>query len=76
MTSKDDRARRWVEGLQEAEADPNPLALVEFWCQWRKVSEDDLRAAVAAARAAGCSWTEIGDVLGVRRQSAWERYGP
>ena len=32
------------------------------------------RDRVGAARAAGASWQEIGDALGVSRQSAWEHY--
>ena len=37
--------------------------------------EANTRAAVQAARAKGASWAEVGDALGVARQSAWERYG-
>ena len=38
-------------------------------------------AAVRAAlvdqmRQAGATWQDVGDALGVSRQSAWERYGP
>jgi hypothetical protein len=29
---------------------------------------------IIAARAAGASWTEIGEALGISKQSAWERY--
>jgi hypothetical protein len=32
------------------------------------------RAQVVAARAAGASWQQIGDALGVTRQSAWESF--
>ena len=32
------------------------------------------RDRVGAARAAGASWQQIGDALGVSRQSAWESY--
>lgn len=32
------------------------------------------RDRVRAARAAGASWQQIGDALGVSRQSAWESY--
>jgi uncharacterized NAD(P)/FAD-binding protein YdhS len=32
------------------------------------------RERVRAARAAGASWQQIGDALGVSRQSAWESY--
>jgi hypothetical protein len=33
-----------------------------------------LREQVRRARDAGCSWTEIGNALGVTKQSAWERF--
>jgi hypothetical protein len=33
-----------------------------------------LPGAVAEARQKGCSWAEIGDLLGVTRASAWQRY--
>lgn len=32
------------------------------------------RQQVVAARAAGASWQQIGDALGVTRQSAWESF--
>lgn len=32
------------------------------------------RAKVEAARAAGASWEQVGEALGVSRQSAWEYY--
>jgi len=32
------------------------------------------RTQVIAARAAGASWQQIGDALGVSRQSAWESF--
>jgi hypothetical protein len=32
------------------------------------------REQVVAARAAGASWQQIGDALGVTRQSAWESF--
>ena len=38
-------------------------------------AHDELRAAVAAARAAGESWTVIGAALGVSKQAAAERFG-
>jgi hypothetical protein len=33
-----------------------------------------LRDQVHQARAAGCSWTEVGDALGTSKQAAWERF--
>ncbi|HWC23982.1 MAG TPA: hypothetical protein VG502_16920 [Flexivirga sp.] len=39
-------------------------------------AQDELHAAVAAARAAGDSWTVIGAALGVSKQAAAQRFGP
>jgi len=39
------------------------------------IVEDTLRALVARARAAGHTWAEIGDVLRVSRQAAFQRFG-
>jgi hypothetical protein len=41
---------------------------------WRAAGEE-LDAAVAAARAAGATWQQIADAAGMRRQSAWTRWG-
>jgi hypothetical protein len=38
-------------------------------------SEQELYAAVAAARAAGDTWDVIGVALGVSRQAAYQRFG-
>lgn len=39
------------------------------------IVEDTLRALVEQARAAGHTWAEIGDVLHVSRQAAFQRFG-
>ncbi|GAA1607470.1 ClpX C4-type zinc finger protein [Actinoplanes couchii] len=36
--------------------------------------DDDLRAWVAEARRRGLSWDRVGGALGMKRQSAWERF--
>ena len=36
--------------------------------------DDDLRGWVGEARQRGMSWDRIGEALGMRRQSAWERF--
>jgi hypothetical protein len=38
-------------------------------------AERRLSRAVADARDQECSWAQIGDLLGVTRASAWQRYG-
>jgi hypothetical protein len=39
------------------------------------IVEDTLRALVEQARAAGHTWAEIGDLLHVSRQAAFQRFG-
>lgn len=39
-----------------------------------KASEQEMAAAVAAAREAGSSWTSIGRVLGISKQAAQQRF--
>jgi len=34
----------------------------------------EVQAAAEAARDAGCGWTQIGDVLGIARGNAYQRY--
>ena len=40
----------------------------------RNQVDDDLRAWVSEARRRELSWERIGEVLGMKRQSAWERF--
>ena len=52
----------WAEALTEA-------------VERRDQAERDVYAAVDEMRAEGASWTVIGTLLGITRQSAWQRYG-
>jgi hypothetical protein len=38
--------------------------------------EESLRGWVRRARQLGATWAQIGDALGITRQSAWERFAP
>jgi ClpX C4-type zinc finger len=38
--------------------------------------EETLQGWVGRARTLGATWAQIGDVLGMTRQSAWERFAP
>lgn len=40
-----------------------------------QAAQDKLRNRVRQAVAAGASWADVGDALGVTRQAAWERFG-
>lgn len=38
------------------------------------IVEREMQEAVDEARAAGCTWTQIGEALSVSRQAAWRRF--
>ena len=53
----------------------DPLDLVRAAHEIRDGAEALMAAAVQQAREAGRTWQEIGEVLGVSRQAAFQRYG-
>ena len=53
----------------------DPLELVREVSEIRAGAEALMTAAVQHARAASRTWQEIGEVLGVSRQAAFQRYG-
>jgi hypothetical protein len=55
--------------------DSDPLSLVRAARGVQDQADDLLTTAVHQARESGCTWQEIGDVLGVTRQAAFQRYG-
>lgn len=40
-----------------------------------KGAQNDVERAVAACRSQGLSWTEVGEILGISRQGARQRFG-
>lgn len=52
-----------------------PLAAVAAAKELARTVEAELRDTVLAARTAGHTWQEIGDVLGTTRQAAFQRFG-
>lgn len=52
----------------------DPLAALRVLTESEHELERIRREQVIAARAAGASWQQIGDALGVSRQSAWEAF--
>jgi len=60
---------------------PDPASEAAYFEQLRAAAENyeaarrELFHAARAAHASGISWKRIGEVLGVSRQAAWERFG-
>ena len=52
----------------------DPLAALRVLTESEHELERIRREQVIAARTAGASWQQIGDALGVSRQSAWEAF--
>ena len=64
-----------VSGIVVPESLPqDPLAALRVLTDSEHELERIRREQVIAARAAGASWQQIGDALGVTRQSAWESF--
>ena len=57
------------------EADTQGLRTIAELADQRDHVEDELTAAVQAARRANRSWSEIGAMLGVSKQAAQRKYG-
>lgn len=51
------------------------VARIHDALELRRSAEQVLGAVVDAARAAGCTWQQIGDALGTTRQAAFQRFG-
>lgn len=73
-----DEAQSWLDSLDPAVTpaeDPVDLRRIGLALRGLADQQNEVDTAVAAARANGRSWAEIGFVLGISRQSARERYG-
>lgn len=66
-------AQRLADGAGSDRADP--LAGIRYALDVRRQADVVLAAAVDAARAAGSTWQQVGDVLGTSRQAAFQRFG-
>lgn len=60
--------------LERRPEDIDLVELLELCAQLRRAVSDLERRAVAEARELELTWQEIADALGVRRQSAYERF--
>lgn len=71
-------AEDWLDNLDPATTpakDARHLREIATIRQTITEAEEQLRAAVLAARAAGDSWSAIGLALGTSRQAAFQRFG-
>ncbi len=69
----------WLAGLEDGHAearDAADLRAIGEALTAIDAAADGLSSAVAAARAAGRTWTEIANVLGTSRQAARQRFAP
>ena len=76
--TKAEAADHGLDGLDPAKLPARDAAYFRRIIAARKrvaAAEDELRRAVAEARAAGESWTVIGAALGTTRQAAYQRFG-
>lgn len=58
----------------DGDAEGDPLAVIRGITAGTKALEAPLRQAVSVARRQRRTWEEIGQALGVTRQTAWERF--
>jgi hypothetical protein len=61
--------------MSEPDMGDQHLARIAVGTQQAKKADQELRAAVAVARAGGDSWARIAALLGTSRQAAQQRYG-
>jgi Protein of unknown function (DUF3887) len=73
--SKADAGRGAESSAGASSPTPAGLAAVQVASQLSAASAAALRLSVDLARAAGRTWQELGDVLGVSRQAAFQRFG-
>jgi hypothetical protein len=63
-----------VLNISGGDIDEDPLAVIRGITRGIKALDPTLREAVHVARRQRRTWEEIGEALGVTRQSAWERF--
>ena len=68
----------WLESIEPDSADARDATHIRRIIAANEAlhaADDELRAAVASARAAGDTWDAIGVALGTSRQAAYQRFG-
>lgn len=76
-TEQVDATEQWLENLDPARLDfrdASGVRAIIAAADAVQAAQDDLRQAVATARASGDSWTVIGAALGTSKQAAHERF--
>lgn len=71
-------AQTIIDGAATLRTDPDdatPATILASYAEYARHVETELRRQVAIARSMGMSWTEIGNVFGVTKQAAQQRYG-
>ncbi len=69
---------KWADEVDPADLKPAPLESFAVTAQWINQFEEvneALAQAVADARSRGLTWSQIGDILGVSKQEARQKYG-
>jgi hypothetical protein len=69
-----DQALAALGGQRRLDWPDDPAAALHLLASLQRQIQDRLPRAVADARREGCSWAEIGDLLGVARAAAWNRH--
>lgn len=69
---------KWAEEVDPADLKPAPLesmGAVAAWINQQEGVNEALARAVADARTRGVTWSQIGEMLGVSKQAARQKYG-
>lgn len=69
---------KWAEEVDPADLKPAPLesmGVVAAWINQQEGVNEALARAVADARTRGVTWSQIGEMLGVSKQAARQKYG-
>jgi hypothetical protein len=72
--SSDSAADDLAEAAMDAVATLDPLDQIEALAELGAMTQDRIVQAVRAARADQASWSQIGDALGVTKQSAFNKF--
>jgi hypothetical protein len=77
MTDGSDAAPTLISALEEhlaATAATDPAAAMRWAAQVERTAATGANRAVAAARRAGASWSEVGTAFGISKQAAHQRF--